>query len=365
VSCAHWLSWRIGLDPGTAREKVRVARALGGLPKIDEALGRGVLSYAKVRAMTRVATPENEERLLELALATTGAQLEKLCRRFRRVVDLVNDERLDDQRFLRHEVLPSGLVRITAVLQPDEARLVMEAVAAARLSPPSPDVSAEAQPPMLSAADGLTRVAESFLARGDAAGCGGDRHQVVVHLDQDPLAADGNLAATLGDGSRVSAETFRRLACDSGLVPMVHDQHGRTVDVGRRTRSIPPSLRRALQARDGGCQFPGCTHRLYLHAHHIHHWAHGGPTAAENLVLLCSAHHRLVHEGGFAVSRTSQSLEFRDPRGRRLDQSPAPAPAADWAWDDGIDGDTNLPQWDGRPVDYDAALAVLWETRAA
>ena len=85
LSCAHWLTWRIGLDPGTAREKVRVARALGALPRIDDALRRGQLSYAKVRALTRVATPENEERLLEMALASTGAQLERLCRKVRRV----------------------------------------------------------------------------------------------------------------------------------------------------------------------------------------------------------------------------------------------------------------------------------------
>src|SRR5688572_6955885 len=95
VSCAHWLSWRTGLDPGTSREKVRVARALGALPRIDDALRRGVLSYAKVRAVTRVATPENEERLLAIALETTGAQLEEVCRRFRRVLELEEGDRLD------------------------------------------------------------------------------------------------------------------------------------------------------------------------------------------------------------------------------------------------------------------------------
>jgi hypothetical protein len=375
VSCAHWLSWRIGLDLGTAREKVRVARALGALPRIDDALRRGVLSYAKVRAVTRVATPDNEERLLEIALGTTGGQLERVCRRFRRALAIVDGERADERRFVRDEVLPSGLVRITAVLQPDEAALVMKAIEMARLqaAPPPPDSSAETPPPptapVLPAADALTKVAKSFLAHGESGGSGGDRYQIVVHLDHDPLAPDGALAATLDDGTPISAETFRRIACDAGLVPMLHGARGDAIDAGRRTRTIPPSLRRALWARDGGCQFPGCTNRLYVHAHHVHHWAHGGLTTADNLVLLCSAHHRLVHEGGFQVSRASDAAEFRDPCGRLLDACPTPAPASDW-WSaiaeltgGNIDEDTNFPAWDGVPVDYDATVSALWECR--
>jgi uncharacterized protein DUF222/HNH endonuclease len=369
---------RIGLDLGTAREKVRVARCLGSLPRIDDALRRGVLSYAKVRAATRVATPENEERLLEIALLTTGAHLERVCRRFRRVLVVEEGERLDERRFVRDEVLPSGLVRITAVLQPDEAALVMKAIEMARHEvPASPsESSAETAPPAsaprLPVADALTKVAESFLAHGEAAGCGGDRHQIVVHLEQDPLAPDGAMAATLDDGTRLSGETFRRIACDAGLVPMLHGQHSQAIDVGRRTRTIPPSLRRALWSRDGGCQFPGCTNRLYVHAHHIHHWAHGGPTNADNLVLLCSAHHRLVHEGGFQVSRASQAIEFRDPSGRLVHPCPTPASTNDWwrtlsewttAADNDIDENTNLPAWDGTPVDYDATLSALWDCR--
>jgi hypothetical protein len=370
VSCAHWLSWRIGLDLGTAREKVRVARALGTLSKIDDALGRGVLSYAKVRAVTRVATPENEERLLEIAVATTGAQLETVCRRFRRVLDVVEGERMDERRFVHDEVLPSGLVKITAVMQPDEAALVMKAIEVARVQQRSTsDSSAETSPsrsPTLSAADALTRVAESFLAHGEAQGCGGDRHQIVLHVDQDPLAPDGFVAATLEDGARLSAETFRRIACDAGVVPMVHGPDGATIDVGRRTRTIPSSLRRLLRARDGGCQFPGCSNHLYVHAHHLQHWIHGGPTSAENLALLCSAHHRLVHEGGFQVSRVSGGLQFRDPRGRVLDRCPPPASGGEGTWGgEEIDENTNFPAWDGTPVDYDAVLSALWECRQA
>jgi len=129
--------------------------------------------------------------------------------------------------------------------------------------------------------------------------------QIFLHVDQDPLAADGVLAATLDDGTRVSAETLRRLACDSSLVPVLHSAQGKTIDVGRRTRTVSPALRRALWIRDRGCRFPACTNHLYLHGHHIAHWAHGGPTSADNLLLLCSRHHRLLHEGGFEVRRAA------------------------------------------------------------
>ena len=179
------------------------------------------------------------------------------------------------------------------------------------------------------------------------------------------ICTSGSVGALGGQPPRAT-RPFRRISCDAGLVPMLYGRHGQAVDVGRRTRTIPPSLRRALWSRDGGCQFPGCTNRLYVHAHHIDHWAHGGPTSADNLVLLCSAHHRLVHEGGFQVSHGSGAVEFRDPQGRLVNRCPPAAPANDW-WmticDVEIDENTNFPAWDGTPVDYDATVSALWECR--
>jgi hypothetical protein len=379
LSCAHWLSWRIGLDAMTAREKVRVARALGVLPSIDEALRQGKLSYAKVRALTRVATTENEGRLLDLAFASTGAQLERICRSFRRVVaeQFPGDPTLDERRYVSERVLPSGMVRVEAVLHPDEAALVIKAIEAARAGAraareceASEDVSAETPArPTVSKPDALVQVAESFLAHGQASGAGGERYQIFVHLQQDPLAPDGMLAATLDDGTRVPAETFRRLACDASLVSVTHDAAGTPLDVGRRTRTIPPALRRALWSRDRGCRFPSCTNTHYVDAHHIDHWAHGGETRLDNLVLLCGTHHRLLHEGGIGVTRTaSKRLEFRDGEGRVVDsvpeavEVPGEAMAAIERWAAAanlrIDAETNLPAWDGSPVDYDAAVSA-------
>src|SRR5918911_288127 len=181
ISCAHWLSWRIHLDLGTAREKVRVARALGDLPRIDEALRQGVLSYAKVRALTRVATPQTQDQLLEIARSSTGAQLERLCRAFRKVVT-VDDHgnRLDEYRRVDHRVLDNGMVRITAVLHPDEADTVMKAIDQARRPPPPteqpahdggtsrassrpPYISAEERKRLLPAPDALVKLALASL----------------------------------------------------------------------------------------------------------------------------------------------------------------------------------------------------------
>jgi hypothetical protein len=378
LSCAHWLTWRINLDPVTARERVRVARALGRLPEIDDALRKGELSYSKARALTRIATPETEGNLLHMALHSTGAQLERLVRKLRWVgtLDEKTGDRLDDRRYVQEESMENGMVRITAVLHPDEAALVMKALGRAQTPPPGPapprgGVSAEAPPtrqPRKPLADALVDVAESYLAHGEAEGNGGERTEIFVHLDQDPLAPDGTMAATLDDGTRVSAESFRRLACDAGLVPCRQSPTGNVLDLGRRARTVNAALRRALWIRDRGCAFPGCTHWRYLHAHHIIHWLHGGKTSLENLASLCSSHHRLLHEGGFSIKRLEDgSLQFRNARGEVIDRvvlvdHTVVAPAVsevDLSAPTCFDQVDMPPTWDGTPMDYELAVHVI------
>ena len=382
-SCAHWLAWRIGLDPATAREKVRVARALGKLPAIDEAMRVGKLSYAKVRALTRVATPDTEAKLLEVAVVATGAQLERLCRGYHRA--LGPDETLaTEERSVRRRDLPGGMVKLEIVLTPDEADLVLRALDRARevvhekrdasaetqKCNDVQDVSAETSAPgsnWPSRADGMVALAENFLAGNPATGNGGERFQVMIHVDQDPLAPDGVVAATLDDGVRVSAETFRRIACDCGVVAVAGD--GADLNIGRRVRSIPPAIRRALALRDRGCRFPGCTHTRFLHGHHIQHWLHGGETSVTNLALLCTFHHHLVHEGGWTVSRGEDGeLAFAAPNGRALAAEPPQQVVEnvleslhEWATERGLDlgADSNLPLWDGTRPDYDWAVGAL------
>jgi hypothetical protein len=135
---------------------------------------------------------------------------------------------------------------------------------------------------------------------------------VVVHVDERVLAADGEGGCELENGSALAPETARRLACDASVVRN-----------GRKSRTIPPSMRRALRARDGGCRFPGCTERRFVDAHHIEHWACGGRTDMSNLVQLCRRHHRLVHEGGFRIRRGANgTLAFHRPDGRLVLKAP-------------------------------------------
>ena len=165
-------------------------------------------------------------------------------------------------------------------------------------------------------ADALVLLADTLLAHGAAQRSGADRYQLVVHVDADTLTArDAGGRCETDDGQPLAAETGRRLACDASLVALLH-RGGRPLAVGRRTRTIGPALRRALAARDRGCRFPGCDRHTHLHAHHIQHWAHGGPTELANLVQLCHRHHRLLHEGGYTLTHRADGLQFRRPDGR-------------------------------------------------
>jgi hypothetical protein len=319
-TCAHWLSWRIGDGIVAAREKVRVARALGGLALVDEALKDGSISYAKVRAITRVAKPQMEALLLHYAKHSTGAQLEKICRGYRQVERTCESGRKalpDDERYVRRKNVASGMVRIEAQLTADEADIVFRALEHARTKEQTQ-------------ADALIVMAESVLAHGPRARSGGARNQIFVHLSKDDVenaSAEAPWRATLADGNWLSGQALLRLACDAGIVVAKVDRDGSVLDVGRRQRSVPPAILRALRIRDGGCRFPGCTHRAWVDAHHIEHWAHGGATSLENMVLLCSAHHRAVHEGGFRIDRYGDgSLMFIEPSGDILDDVPTPLP---------------------------------------
>ena len=309
-SCADWLSWRVGLDLGAARERVRVARALGMLPALAQALARGELSYAKVRALTRVATPETEARLLAVGRAGTAAHVERIVRGWRRVDRLAEAreaKRQQAQRSLHVYQDEDGTVVIRGRLAPEVGAALLRALDAARetlyqrqrreaTAPAFADPVAEAPTRAQQQADALALLAETALHHELDPGAPAERYQVVVHVDAAVLADPTQPGqSVLEGGSHVSAETSRRLACDASRVVMRHDAEGRVVEVGARTRTIPPALRRALHQRDRGCRFPGC-HVRVGQGHHVRHWAQGGPTTLSNLALLCRRHHRAVHE---------------------------------------------------------------------
>ena len=316
-SCAEWLSWRVGLEPGAARERVRVAHALANLPLLSGALARGELSYSKVRALTRVATPETEVRLLTVGRAGTVAHVERIVRGWRRVDRLAEAREAGVQnrnRAFHTHYDDDGMLVIHGRLAPEVGALLRQALHAACDTLFREQGGNTSESDAQRRADALARIVETALHHGMDSGTSGERYQVVIHVDGGQ--------SVLEDGPRVSAETSERLTCDATRTWMRHDQSGTPVEVGSRTRAISPALRRALESRDHGCRFPGSGVR-YGQAHHIRHWARGGPTVLANLVTLCRRHHRAVHEEGYQISREADgTLRFYEPDGTPLLQVP-------------------------------------------
>lgn len=359
-SCAHWLNWRCGISLNAAREKVRAAHALKDLPAISAAFESGQLSFSKVRALTRIADPANEAELLELAFYATAAQVEKLVRAYRSVDG--RDARLAEreQAMARHTARElnyyhdeDGSLVIRARLPAEEGAIVLQALNAAmdaRLADGSEadgndtgenddranDVTAVTSESgdrfAQRRADALTTIAETALRHGHIDGPGplpsakpyqANLYQVVVHVTAETLAAGDAGRCELDSEQRLAPDTVRRIACDSSLLRITDDDAGNPLDIGRKTRAVPPAMQRALRSRDRGCRFPGCTHDRFVDAHHIRHWANGGGTSLDNLVLLCRRHHHLVHEGGFGVEGIADgAIRFTRPDGRVIAEHP-------------------------------------------
>jgi hypothetical protein len=401
-SCAHWLNFKCGIGMNAAREKVRVAHALAKLPKISEAFRRGELSYSKVRAMTRIADAGNEDYLLMIAQHGTAYHVEKLVSQYRRCKRLQETAMANAQHKAREACCwydTDGTVVIQARLPAEQGALVMKALELAMerretdmravLRANEKDSGKAAQRPLepfdASRADALVEIAESYLNNGATSASAADRYQVVVHVSVETLKADSDVSAEtsshvnaghshIEDGPAVSAETSRRIACDCSRVPLLESDDGEPLSVGRRTRSIPPSIRRALRARDNGCRFPGCTHKYFVDGHHIRHWADGGETSLDNLVQLCRRHHRMVHEGGvFCERRTDGRVAFKDRwhealsdvavlPGFDLDARESNAWIAARLQDLEIDEHTCVPKWHaGERIDWNQAVGNLFQ----
>ena len=346
-SCAHWLAWQCGMAPVTAREHVRVARALRGLPKIAGAFGNGRLSYAKVRALTRIAAPDCEAALLDFALSATASQTERFCRAWRRVDDETGKPAAeprpevgqsfqswtDDEGYLTLKIrMPAEagaalLVAIDSLAERDARRERAQ------------NKKAQARHEQIRATGGrVDRAVAERCAEDDAVGLArertaarrvaalgalaearvtmdrrpGDppRREVVVHVDADVLADDAAAGrAHYEGGPAISGAQARRMLCEATAVIMV--EKGREpLAVGRRKRRATRAQRRALLRRDGGCARPGCpeTRIERLHAHHMRHWLYGGRTDLANLVLLCDTDHGLVHDHALVLSRRNGTL---------------------------------------------------------
>ncbi|MFU8814663.1 MAG: DUF222 domain-containing protein [Pseudomonadales bacterium] len=353
-SCAHWLNVKCGLDLVTAREKVRVAHALANLPVVDDAFREGWLSYSKVRAVTRIATPASQNELVEFASSTTAAHVEQYVRSQRQA------ERLADSRvafdayrhrsFSCHTTDDGSLVfegRLPAE-QGAMLRLALERAMewvyreAAMQVPEAPADTDNAEkkhagrgrheehalkevPYSARQADAIAALAERFLSAPPAAEEGlstADRYQIIVHASAESLVEHGLVDPAdpphMDDGPVVAQETVRRMSCDAAIVRLIESGAGEPLDVGRKTRVISPALRRAVKRRDKHCRWPGCTNSRHWEGHHCLHWADGGATNLENVVNVCRYHHRLLHEGGYFVVKDDDNFVFCRPDGSMI-----------------------------------------------
>ena len=405
-SCAHWLNWKCGIALGAAREKVRVAHCLETLPMIDASFAAGEISYSKVRAMTRVATPENEDFLLRIAQHGTASHVEKVVGKYKNVQaadDNTADREQDNDRKLVYYQDSDGMWVIHARLTPEAGALVVKAIQAiaipvqAEKQDSQKDVSAETfseavqqeEPPRYqdlldhTRADALAKMAEHFLATADQdpqlKGLkGSERCQIMLHVDINTLRQHSQAPGHahehchMDDKHWISPQTARRLSCDASLVTVLEDKKGRVLNIGRRTRTVPATISRALGIRDKTCRFPGCCESKYVDAHHIKHWADGGETSLDNLVTLCRYHHRQLHRGSFSIrldkSAGEQQLIFATPSGRTIESSFFPqfpnvsaetsADALKFAAPD-IDAGTCVANWRGEDCDYGMAVEAL------
>jgi hypothetical protein len=373
--CAEWLSWRLSWERNTAREHLRVAEALSELPELHEAFATARVSYSKMRALTRIATPETEAEWLNIALHSTADQCAKIvrsCRQAERAEEVEEEQARHQARGLRTYYDELGMFVIEGRLQPEVGAVVDKAIEAAmdemrreqqeqeqKAAPPAEPSTTLAQ----READALVRIAERSLS-GEDSSRPGDRYQVIVHVDAEVLADPSQPGrAHIENGPGLSAGSLRRLTCDGNLITMLHDADGNVLNVGRKTRSIPTNIRRALQERDKGCRFPGCNCR-YVDGHHLEHWLDGGETELSNLILMCRRHHGLVHERGFRVELDGNGeAVFYKPNGEPIPNTIVrqaargqPVEVIKRLNEEAglqIEPDTNLPEWDGEIPQYE------------
>ena len=467
-SCSAWLAWKCQVAPGTAREQVRVARALADVPVITAEFAAGRMSYAKVRALTRIATAATEAGLAEITGPMSAAQCERFVAAHRKASD---DEELANQtaRRVRVHVAEDGSVTITAKLPATDGAVVLQALRAAagdceHPHRPHPDPAEDTAPVegagsragavvagapagdvtpnpdgggqagqgdgtcQASLADALVEVAGAYLSGKIATAGNPDIYHVIVHVGPEALttgpaagdpaaghgvraengsddspaqhrvsaetraaeprarehhvsaetSADGPVGLVAGpahrsaghpahprrchldDGPAISAAAAQALACHATVSWMLHDHDGTLLDVGRRHRRATPALRRAVRERDKSrCQFPGC-HSRRTDVHHIIAWAKGGKTRLRDLILLCEAHHVIVHALGYLITPGQDgTFAFTRPDGQAMPNGPA-LPGSDGelarCHDADITTDTIIPAGLGDKLDLDLAI---------
>lgn len=368
---------------GTARSHVRVARALESLPVVAGAFAAGELSFSKVRALTRLAQPFDEAEMVETARWATASQLDRLVAGCRRAMSDGSQEVGGQaaQRFRRRDRGDGEVEIVLVVSEVDAERIENEVASVADRSVTDRDrgISVADRVEHLGGWDEIRAQAATDLLTGSVDADGPDPTQLVVEVDAVHRSEEGDAVVAgqcAASGRYLPNQVIRRLGCDALIAvqtsPGADVGSGRPTDaigVGLSQRVVPGWLRRQLERRDAHrCQFPGCASHRRLHAHHIIHWLDNGPTDLDNLILLCSFHHHLMHEGGWSIEGPVGSHRFLRPDG-----SPALVPqltgdaqrvarTGHGAQKHGTDAHPEsslVSLWDGQPLDLHFAVAVI------
>jgi hypothetical protein len=329
LSTASWLVDRHRLGWGAAAKDIRTARSLQRMPRTREALAAGHVTGSAVQMLVyaRQAHPAqfhgSEEALVEAAKRLPAPQLHAAVSHWKRQLDweqgLRDAERLREHRRLKVTTTLLGMVRMEGELDPETGEVVLTALRDcehARRRANRHD-GTDAPTNTQRRVDALGEICRQWLNGTDRPTVGGERPHLTVTVSVDALVASQGAAGELDHVGPVPAEVARRVGCDAGIRRVVLSPSSEPLDVGRKTPVIPAGMRRAVIVRDRHCRFPGCDRpHTWCDAHHVVHWADGGPTALSNLVLLCRRHHRMVHEAGpFRVAIQDGRPVFSGPDG--------------------------------------------------
>jgi hypothetical protein len=321
-----------------ARDHLRVARGLEQMPETRRALDEGELSMSAVRILvaTRDADPEAfrrcERELVEAARIHSANDLQRVAAYWRQAVEreqaLEGEEKIRARRRLHASVTFLGMVRVDGDLDPETGETLLTALRAV-LDAESKSAGVDDRTPAQRRADALGEICRQWLDSSDRPSVGGERPHVTVTVEAEALRDGAGGTSELDHVGPIQPEAARRVACDASIRRVVMAGRSEPLDVGRRTPVVHPGLRRAVIVRDRHCRFPGCDRpHTWCDAHHVVHWADGGPTALPNLVLLCRRHHRMVHRpGGFRLELSDGRPVFRRPDGSVLEERAPPLAA--------------------------------------
>ena len=336
LSAASWLVSSHKVAWGNARAELRIARALRDMPRSLRALQEEEVSMSAIRVLAGaretdpVAFDRSELQLLEAARIHAIGDLQRVVALWRQQVDHAHDLRGDDAARARRRLHASatylGMVRVDGDLDPETGEALLTALRAVLDAEARSQSGDEDRTPAQRRADALGEICPQWLDRSDRPMVGGERPHVTLTVDAGMLAGHSAGRAELDQTGPVPEEIARRHVCDASVMRVVLSGRSQPMDVGRRTPIVPPAMRRAVIVRDRRCRFPGCDRpHSWCDAHHIVHWADGGPTAVGNLLLLCRRHHRMVHApGGFRLTMLDSRPVFKRPDGTLLEDRAPP-----------------------------------------